>query len=104
MLSRSELHTAYRRLGEHLDQVDSLMEAVDRGCPTYTAAVIERTVNAAASASTTLASDLGAIMSECRKKVSAKDPRSWPRLPQMPRPLPGIPTGHVKTVSPAGAA
>ncbi|WP_345820430.1 hypothetical protein ABC766_00115 [Methylobacterium fujisawaense] len=81
MLSRSELQAAYWNLGEHLKQVESLMEAVGRGCPTYTAAVIERTVNAAASASTALASDLDAIKSECRQKVSAKDPRSWPRLP-----------------------
>ncbi len=48
MLSRSELQAAYWNLGEHLKQVESLMEAVGRGCPTYTAAVIERTVNAAA--------------------------------------------------------
>lgn len=81
MLSRSELRIAYQRLGEHLDQVDSLMEAVDRDCPTYTASVIETTCNAAASAGTSLVEGLDAVKSACRRKVMAKDPRSWPRLP-----------------------
>lgn len=93
MLDALEISQARYRLDEQLARVQCLREAVDRGDRTYTAAVIEATCNAAASAMTAMVAEIDAVKSGCRAKVSASDPRNFARIPSLPA-----------VVSPAGAA
>jgi hypothetical protein len=84
VLTTHEINQARYRLDEQLSRVQCLREAVERGDRTYTAAVIEATCNAAASAMTAMVNEIDAIKSGCRAKVSATDPRNLPRLPSRP--------------------